>query len=144
MSEEPQRSISEILADHAAVTAALGRAAREAVLKHAQAGQPVATWKDGKVVWLQPDEVLRLLNRSKAMTRILLDETLKAKLHNLTQPLELCDETGRVLGRFFPTPDLSQYEPLEPSFNEEELRQQEQANENCYTTGEVVAYLEKL
>jgi hypothetical protein len=63
MSEEPQRSISELLADHATVTAALGKAFREAVLKHAQAGQPASTSKDGKLVWLQPDEVLRLLQQ---------------------------------------------------------------------------------
>jgi len=78
------------------------------------------------------------------MTRILLDDTLKAKLHNLTQPLELCDETGRVLGRVFPAPDLSQYERWEPTFSEEELRRQEQANEKRYSTPEVLAHLEKL
>jgi hypothetical protein len=67
--------------------------------------------------------------RAKAVTRILLDDTLKAKLHNLTQPLELCDETGRVMARVFPTPDRFQYEPWEPSFSEEELQHQEEADE---------------
>ena len=78
------------------------------------------------------------------MTRVVLNTALREKLHNLTQPLELCDETGQVLGRFFPVLDLSGYEPWEPSFSEEELRQQEQANEKRYTTAEVLAYLEKL
>lgn len=31
------------------------------------------------------------------MTRITLDSTMLEKLHNLVQPLELCDEEGRVL-----------------------------------------------
>jgi hypothetical protein len=78
------------------------------------------------------------------MTRIILDATLREKLHNLTQPLELCDEAGQVLGRVFPTLDLSEYQPWEPSFSEEELQRQEQANEKRYTTAEVLAHLEKL
>jgi hypothetical protein len=78
------------------------------------------------------------------MTRITLDADLRGKLMDLNEPLELCDESGRVLGRFFPTLDLSQYEPWEPSFSEEELQRQEQANEKRYTTAEVVAHLEKL
>jgi hypothetical protein len=78
------------------------------------------------------------------MTRVIVDEVLRSKLHNLSQPLELCDESGRVLGRVFPTLDLSQYEPWEPQVSEEELDRREQANEKRYTTAEVLAYLEKL
>ena len=51
------------------------------------------------------------------MTRIIVDEDLRSKLHNLAEPLELCDSSGRVLGRVVPTFDLSEYEPcLSPSF----------------------------
>lgn len=32
-------------------------AGREAVQAHKRAGQPVAIWRDGRVVWLQPDEI---------------------------------------------------------------------------------------
>jgi len=78
------------------------------------------------------------------MTRVLVDETLRSLLHNLSQPLELYDESGRVLGRFFPTADLSQYEPLEPQISKEEWQRRKQANEKRYTTAEVLAYLEKL
>jgi hypothetical protein len=59
MAETP--SISELLADHALITAAITRAVRDALLKHAQAGNSVASWKDGKVVWLGPAEVFALL-----------------------------------------------------------------------------------
>jgi hypothetical protein len=45
--------------DWDAVTAAIQRAVREAVLAHARAGHPVAEWRDGKVVWVQPEEILR-------------------------------------------------------------------------------------
>jgi hypothetical protein len=75
------------------------------------------------------------------MTKVILDETLRSKLHNLAEPLELCDESGRVVGRVFPTIDLSQYEPWEPPISEEELRRLEQSDEPRYTTAEVLARL---
>jgi hypothetical protein len=53
-------SIPELLADHALITAAVNRGVREALLTHARAGNPVSTWRDGKVVWLQPAEVFAL------------------------------------------------------------------------------------
>ena len=77
------------------------------------------------------------------MTRVVVNETLRSLLHNLSQPLELCDEAGRVLGGVFPTADVSQYEPWEPKFREDDLRRQEQSNEKRYTTAEVLAQLEK-
>jgi hypothetical protein len=58
MSEQPRSRYSELLADQALIAAAVNRAAREAVLTHARAGRPVATLRDGKVVWIQPVEIL--------------------------------------------------------------------------------------
>ena len=56
------------------------------------------------------------------MTRITLDSDLRQKLLNLSQPLELCDESGRVLARVLPTIDPSLYEGLEPQISKEELQ----------------------
>lgn len=39
------------------VAEACERAVREALLKHKQAGNPVAVARDGKVILLQPDEI---------------------------------------------------------------------------------------
>ena len=78
------------------------------------------------------------------MTRITLDAAMLAKLHNLTEPLEVCDESGAVLARLLPVFDPSQYEPLEPQVSQEELRRRAQSGEKTYTTAEVLAYLEKL
>ena len=39
------------------VVAALRRAARSALLEHKRAGNPVASWKDGKVVIIPADEI---------------------------------------------------------------------------------------
>jgi hypothetical protein len=77
------------------------------------------------------------------MTRILIDANLPAKLLHLTEPLELCDESGRVVGQVFPVFDLSEYEPWAPSFDEEELRRQEQSDD-WVTSEEVLAHLKKL
>jgi hypothetical protein len=43
------------------------------------------------------------LLREVAMTQILLDASSVSKLRNVTQPVELCDSSGRVLGRFVPS-----------------------------------------
>ena len=67
MNGKPSSSIAELIADHALINDAITRAVREAVLKHARAGQPVATWQNGQVIWIKPDEVLsRLANGSTA------------------------------------------------------------------------------
>ena len=39
------------------VLAALRRAVRSALLEHKRAGNPVATWKDGKVVIIPAEEI---------------------------------------------------------------------------------------
>ncbi len=65
MNVETKQSISELLANHSLINAAITRAVRAAVLDHARAGLPVATLEDGKVVWIQPDEILALFDEAK-------------------------------------------------------------------------------
>ena len=77
------------------------------------------------------------------MIRIVLDTTLREKLHNLDQPLELCDETGRVLARVMPYYDPAEYGPLEPQVSEEELRRRARSDK-WYTTEQVLAHLKSL
>jgi hypothetical protein len=78
------------------------------------------------------------------MTQVLVTETLRTMLYNLSQPLELRDESGQILARVFPMLDLSQYEPLEPQISREEMQRRKQSKGKRYTTAEVLAYLEKL
>lgn len=75
------------------------------------------------------------------MTRVIVDEILRSKLHNLTEPLELCDASGRVLGHLVPAAGLSEYEACEPHFSDDELRAAEQSGEKRYTTAEMLAHL---
>lgn len=77
------------------------------------------------------------------MTRVIVNEALRNMLHNFSQPLELRDESGQVLGRVFPALDPSLYN-LEPQISQEEIRRRKQTKEKSYTTAEVLAYLEKL
>lgn len=76
------------------------------------------------------------------MIQVTVDTVLRTKLHNLTQALELCDESGRVLGRFSPTLDLSQYEGLEPQISEEELQRREREG-GGRSLADIIADLEK-
>jgi hypothetical protein len=78
------------------------------------------------------------------MSQITLDASIANKLSNLIHSVELCDPTGRVIGRFVPLIDLSEWEPVSPAASEEELDRREKSNEKRYTTAEVLAYLEKL
>ncbi len=45
------------LDDDALILAALDRAVRKALIEHKRAGNPIATWKDGKVVWIPAEEI---------------------------------------------------------------------------------------
>lgn len=58
MPDPSKRTLAEKLGDRQLIAAAIQQAVREAVLMHARAGKPVCEWRDGKVVWVQPDEVL--------------------------------------------------------------------------------------
>lgn len=49
--------ISEIFEDKEKITSALSKAINEALLQHKKAGNPVASWKDGKIVWIQPEDI---------------------------------------------------------------------------------------
>lgn len=57
MKAKKRDRIDEILADKEKIKAAVEAAVREAVLRHKQAGNPIVVMKDGKMVWLKPDEI---------------------------------------------------------------------------------------
>jgi len=57
-------------------------------------------------------------------------------------PVELCDETGRVVGMFVPTVDYAAVERARPPLSDEELDRRNVST--SYTTSEVLARLEKL
>jgi hypothetical protein len=84
------------------------------------------------------------LTLESAMTQVFVDAALRSKLLNLSKPLELCDEQGKVVALVYPAVDSSLYHPLEPQVSEEELDRRERCNEKRFSTAEVLTRLEKL
>jgi hypothetical protein len=50
-------SLSDRLNDIRLIERALARAVRRALLSHKQAGNPIAVWRDGKVMWIAPEDI---------------------------------------------------------------------------------------
>ena len=49
--------IERILEDDDLIAAALARATRDALRQHKAAGNPIAVWRDEKVVWIPADQI---------------------------------------------------------------------------------------
>lgn len=77
------------------------------------------------------------------MSRMTLDAAVAEKLRQTVTSIELCDPSGKVLGRFTPKLDPDEYD-LEPKISHEELQRRIDSNEPRYTTAEVLKYLESL
>jgi hypothetical protein len=77
------------------------------------------------------------------MTQVALDAQLLNKLHDLLEPLELTDGSGRVIGWVTPAPDPTKYDLREPPISEEELDRREKESES-YSTSEVLDFLNRL
>ena len=58
---KPQKNedrIAKIMNDPEAVLKVLKSAINDALLKHKQAGNPVCGFKDGKIFWVNPEDIL--------------------------------------------------------------------------------------
>lgn len=51
-------TITELFDEGTAIDQALREAARDARRFHKAIGNPIATWKDGEVVWIQPEDIV--------------------------------------------------------------------------------------
>ena len=62
------------------------------------------------------------------MNRVVLDQSLRSKLNNLDSQLELCDESGRVVGYFVPAEEHHRllYDWAQSQFTDEELERARQ------------------
>lgn len=50
--------ISKILRDPDKVTKSIQAGIQDALLKHKQMGNPICVWRDNKVVWIPPEEIV--------------------------------------------------------------------------------------
>ncbi len=55
--EKHKDRIAEAFTDPDKITKALAQGVRDALLKHKQAGNPIVVWRNGRIVWLKPDEI---------------------------------------------------------------------------------------
>jgi hypothetical protein len=81
------------------------------------------------------------------MLRIKVDDELRKRFGDFKQDVELCDEDGRVLGRFqisAPWTDPDQWEPLTPEITQEEIERRLTEGGATYTTAQVIEKLSKL
>ncbi|HQU41524.1 MAG: hypothetical protein B7Z73_04885 [Planctomycetia bacterium 21-64-5] len=76
------------------------------------------------------------------MTRIVLDDKLRTTFLEFNRPLELCDTSGRVLGKFIPAVDYAAVERARPPLSDEDLDRRNQSA--SFSTAEVLARLEQL
>jgi hypothetical protein len=62
------------------------------------------------------------------MTKVTIDPTIRAKLFNLTEPLEFMDEDGQLLGYFSPKSAQARplYENVKVPFSDEEVQRLKQ------------------
>jgi hypothetical protein len=78
------------------------------------------------------------------MVRLAIHEVNPTTLQNLEHPVEVVEDSGRIVGRFFPNLDPAKYEGLECPFSDEEIARRKASKGKTYTTAEVLAHLEKL
>jgi hypothetical protein len=57
MDKTTEKTIDEIFQEGTSIDNALKQAVQEALVRHKQAGNPVVAWRDGKIVWIQPNEI---------------------------------------------------------------------------------------
>ena len=76
------------------------------------------------------------------MTKLIVDSATGAKLAGARKPLELCDDSGHVLGHFIPAADESRFSPLDPQISEEELDRREREG-GGRALADILADLEK-
>jgi hypothetical protein len=56
--EKQRDKIAEAFSNPETITKALSRGVRDALLKHKRAGNPIVVWRNGKTVWLKPEDIL--------------------------------------------------------------------------------------
>ena len=58
MSVAEKKTIDELFRDGKEIDTALRNAVQQALLQHKKAGNPVAEWRDGKVVLIKPEDIV--------------------------------------------------------------------------------------
>lgn len=57
MNQKAPVDIQALFKDGKEIDAALGEAVRNALIMHKRMGYPVAGWRDGRAVWIPPEQI---------------------------------------------------------------------------------------
>lgn len=52
-----KKNIDEIFSNGKEIDEALQKGVKVALLQHKRAGNPVVSWDEGKIVWIQPEDI---------------------------------------------------------------------------------------
>ncbi len=52
-----KKNIDEYFHNGREIDEAMQEAVKKALLQHKKAGNPVVSWEDGKIVWIQPEDI---------------------------------------------------------------------------------------
>jgi hypothetical protein len=75
------------------------------------------------------------------MTQVAIESSVSRKLSQYTEPVQLVDDSGRVLGVFRPPVSVTLYRDVEPPLSLDELRRRA-SSQIGHTTEEVLRHLE--
>jgi hypothetical protein len=81
------------------------------------------------------------------MTRVTIDVEVRKALLNFTKPLELCDESGTILGKLIPTKSdmtADDWIDLTPDETDEEIQRAIDSGEETYSTQELIDKIKKM
>ena len=53
----PDRAPWERVEDTERILEVMKQAVRDALIRHKRLGNPIAVWRDGRVVWIQPEDI---------------------------------------------------------------------------------------
>ena len=70
MKAKRPKDITAIFREGTLIDRAMAAAVREAVLRHKQAGVPMAVWRNGKTVWVDPAKLERKTRNGRGKRRI--------------------------------------------------------------------------
>lgn len=58
MKTKPPKNIGKIFAEGTLIDEAMKKAVLDALRQHKRAGNPVAEWRNGRVVWVAPEDIV--------------------------------------------------------------------------------------
>ena len=57
MKKKAKKTIDALFKEGTPIDKALKKAVQGALVRHKQAGNPIVVWRDGKIVWIKPEEI---------------------------------------------------------------------------------------